>query len=549
MKTFVNNSGYNIKMNTLNKDQFKKIKNDLTVIPYNNTTFQNQKKKYKIYKYHKNKKYIIVPKFFGIKNFGKPNKNYYNPEKIKIKFLKKLKNNQEEVSLKCINHIKKYNGGVLSVPCGFGKTVCALYISHILGYKTLVIVHKTFLLNQWIERILEFLNIKINRIGIIKQKRCEYENKDFVIGMIHTISKKKMNVFKHFGFVIYDESHHIVSKFFTKALFKTSLKYSLALTATPYRCDGLINLMYLFTGNIIYIEKNEENKNVIVKMIHYSTGDTLFQLKKRWILGKLRPDTGKMVTNICNIKTRNNSIIKIIKYFYRNESKRKILILSERRKHLELIKKKINIKIKNDIKNNIINKKNEINICDYVGDTKLKERRYAETNGDIILATYQMAQEGLDIKHLNTVILASPKKNITQSIGRIMRKTLKTGDIKPLIIDISDDIDIIKLWVSKRLDLYLNRKYIINHYFLYDDFIYKSDLIGYKESKKIYKKKISKMKDNNNFLKIRNDYESLYLKEFFFVKTLDDNDFLENDISIPKYLNNKDNSIPQNYLF
>ena len=103
-----------------------------------------------------------------------------------------------------------------------------LYIAHHYKVKTLIIVHKTFLLNQWIERINEFTDAKV---GIIQQNKIDVEGKDFVVGMLQSIAKEKYDedIFMDFGMVIFDEAHHAPSKYFSKALPIINCKKSLAL--------------------------------------------------------------------------------------------------------------------------------------------------------------------------------------------------------------------------------------------------------------------------------------------------------------------------------
>jgi chitinase len=96
-------------------------------------------------------------------------------------------------------------------------------------------------------------------------------------------------------------------------------------------------------------------------------------------------------------------------------------------------------------------------------------RQEAEERGDIIFATFGMANEGLDIKHLNTVILATNKKDVLQSIGRIMRTILKSGDVRPLIIDVADNLPAINKWLDIRKIMYSKCKYEVDNYYLRDD--------------------------------------------------------------------------------
>lgn len=457
MDRFINVRGYQIKTKTLNKDQLKKIKQDLTILPYRLEPYTNEeleKFKYKVYFYSQDKKYIIIPRYYGIQNFGEC-KKIFNPEKINVKFTETLREKQQKVVDKCIKYIRKNGGGLLSVPCGFGKTVCAIYISAILGLKTLVIVHKTFLLDQWIQRILQFLEIDRERIGIIKQKKCEIENKDIVIGTIQTIAKKDYDIYDKFGFVIHDEAHHVCAKFFSKALKKTNCQYTMSLTATPYRGDGLIKVMFWFLGGTIYQEKIKINKHVVTKIINYKCNDNKFKLINRWNVRRREqtPNTAETITNISKIDQRNNMILGLIKNIVDLEDNRKILILSDRINHLEFLKE------------NTEKEFSHKNVCYYIGKSSRGDRENAEESGDIIFASYSMAHEGLDIKHLNCVILASPKKDIVQSIGRIMRKILIAGDLKPLILDISDNLNLIDNWAKKRYTHYKKCGYKIEDYY------------------------------------------------------------------------------------
>jgi superfamily II DNA or RNA helicase len=466
--TFLTHKGYHISVKSITKHQYKNIINELTVVPdiLDATSTEIKKAQFTLYTHNDDKEEIIVPRYYGISRFGIPLNTVFNPVSINIQFTKTLREKQQLIMNKALNYIKKHGGGLLSVPCGFGKTVCALYLAYKLGLKTLVVVHKSPLLNQWIDRAKEFLNISDNDIGIIRQNKCIVENKSIVIGMIHTIAKRNyQDIYNKFGFVIYDEAHHVCCKFFSRSLLKTGAKYTLALTATPYRGDGLIRIMYWFNGGTIYQEKMKINKNIIVKMIKYKSTDKLFEPKKRWLKGKVRSDTGRMTTNICNIKDRNNSIVNIINHIRINEPDRKILILSGRCNHLNILKEKTDILINQDINNGLI-EEGEINSCFYMGKTKSLDKQFAEEKGDIIFGTYDIANEGLDIKHLNTIILASPKKDIVQSIGRIMRKVLCVGDIRPMIIDIGDDLDAIANWINLRNNIYRKCQYEIQHFYL-----------------------------------------------------------------------------------
>lgn len=566
-KTHLTKHGYQITVDSISQRMLQNIITDLTIIPYrmDATKADIEEMKFIIYRYSKNRSQIVVPRYYGISKFGPPLTTDFAPVEAKIDFLSELRDKQKIVVDKCLKYLSKHGGGLLSVPCGFGKTVCALYIAHKLGLKTLVVVHKSNLLTQWIERIGEFLGI--DDVGIIQRDKCTTEGKKIVVGMIQTIAKREYaNIFDKFGLVIYDEAHHVAAKFFSRCLLKTNVKYTLSLTATPYRGDGAIKVMYWFLGGTIYREKIKLNKNVIVKMInHKSSNRRLFTLKLRYLNGRNRPDTGKMVTNICKIDTRNNELVNILTHIRRTDPARKILILSERKAHLEILKNNFDALLDEDIAKGIINE-DDIVSCHYNGDTKIHERQYAEEHGDYIFATYTMAHEGLDIKHLNTVVLASPKKDIVQSVGRIMRTILSIGDVRPMIIDFGDNIEAISNWIKIRNIIYTKCCYQIENFYLdnstYKTFIeyngialtkedyhhedkyinkiinnYNEDMNYLIEDIKTYRKfckNIEKLAsdenlyhsniENNNY-KILDDLEYTNLKDIFFVEKLRACDF------------------------
>jgi superfamily II DNA or RNA helicase len=73
----------------------------------------------------------------------------------------------------------------------------------------------------------------------------------------------------------------------------------------------------------------------------------------------------------------------------------------------------------------------------YVGGMKQKDLD-ASAKCTIILGTFAMASEGMNIPALNSVLLATPKSNIEQSIGRILRLKPEERTVEPIIFDVLD---------------------------------------------------------------------------------------------------------------
>ena len=355
------------------------------------------------------------------------------------------------------------------------NTMLAIYLSWALKLKTLVVTHKEFLMDQWEKRIEQFTTAKIGRI---RQDKIDVEGKDIVIGMLRSLSTKDYStkILHEFGLVIYDEVHHTGSRVDSQALLKTSSLYTIGLSATPERSDGMTRIINWHVGDILYEMEKKYNYRVLVKKIFFRSNDVLFTEKKRWFQGRFAPNHTAMTENLTKIKTRNQLIVNFIDVL--KSMGRKILILSYRVEHLELLKNMIDNRIKANGESHIYNS------YYYMGKTKRLEKDMAEKDGHIIFATMQLAEEGLDIAHLDTVVFALPvsiqkdskqngkiksSKTLVQSIGRILRND-KLDDLTqiPLVIDISDMFSIYSSWSNKRNEIYEKKNWYVQNYYWED---------------------------------------------------------------------------------
>lgn len=455
------NRGYRIDYELLNFEQKDKLKEDLTIELKD--AYSNFEDRY--FLFHKvMNKYIYIPRYYGEETIGKPNIiTLKEPTKINISFNGELKDFQNDIINDIMPKIKSKGGGIISLPCGFGKTVIGIYISCLLKLKTIILVNRSELLTQWIERINQFcLNCNV---GTILQDKIDIENKDIVIGMLQSISMKDYdrNIFKDFGLLIVDECHHISSKVFSKALYKITTKYTIGLSATPKRNDHLEYVYKWYLGDMLYVLNQKQNKDVNVCIFNFYSEDKRFKETRKYNL-KLQRDTFNYVmsvNNLVSIKERNILIINIIKELIKNPL-RKILILSDRVKHLEILNNAMNKYIQ---KNNL-----SLKSCIFIGKNKKDEKKDAIDNGDIIFGSYSIAKEGLDIPRMNTIILSTPQNDIVQSIGRIMRKF--NPNCMPLIIDLTDNIQSWNKFLSNRLKTYINNNYNISSFSYFKSNLY-----------------------------------------------------------------------------
>jgi superfamily II DNA or RNA helicase len=464
-KTTLIKNGYLLNKKYLSESEQLKLKNDLTVAPVLLGDYGGKTEPEYFEVFREDKKTILVPKFYGLKKYGEPEKTDVNKGlKTKFKFNGELKDYQHDIVNTVLPVIKKTGGGLISIGCGRGKTVLAIYLASVLKVKTLVIVHQSFLLHQWKERIEQFTDAKI---GILQQKKIDVEDKDIVIGMLQSICKDKYDesIFNDFGLVIFDEAHHAPSKYFSKSLPIIACHKTIALSATPKRNDRLEKILHWYFGDMMYNEEQEGDDSVHVKFYEYNSEDPKFKESIHPYTKK--PISARNITRMTEITERNRFIINLLKDIV-TDKRRNILILSDRLNHLEILKDKLDKK----------------SICTtgyYVGG--MKQAKLKESEGkQVLFATYSMASEGLDIKSLNCVILVTPRTNVKQATGRILRTK---HEISPLIIDIVDNLKSFVNQGYQRRKYYRKSQYNISYSTVKDNKIIEcKDITGVRNTNK-----------------------------------------------------------------
>lgn len=439
MNAYLNNRGYVIFKDELSDSKKEAIVKELMVKPYVPKSIA-QIKAYPVYRESVKKMYL--PRFYGIETFG----NKYDIKissgiDIDIVFQGTLRDYQVNIVNKYIQSVGEIGGGLLEIDTGLGKTVIALNILSRLKKKALIIVHKEFLLNQWVERIQEFLPGA--KIGKIQGKTIDIENKDIVIAMLQSLSMKTYDekIFESFGLSIIDEVHHLGAEVFSQALLKFNTLYCLGLSATMNRKDGLTKVFKMFLGDIIHTEKRVMTTQLLVKSIEYSNEDENFNEMVYNFRGD--PLYSTMVTKLCEFTHRSEFILQVIQNEFKQNHDQQMILLAHNKSLLQYL-------------HDAIQHRNINTVGYYVGGMKEEQLKESESK-KVILATYSMASEGLDIKTLTTLLLATPKTDIVQAIGRILR----TKHMNPLVIDIVDSHDIFQRQFVKRKQYYKKQDYTV----------------------------------------------------------------------------------------
>ncbi len=322
-------------------------------------------------------------------------------------------------------------GGFGIAPCGSGKTVMGSAVACKLGASTLVIVHKEFLFKQWKDAFENFVTIdgKKPKVGKVQGKKCQFGPEyPFVIAMAQSIASRDYpdEFYRAFGTIIVDEVHHIAADTWFEAISRFYAKFIIGVTATLRRKDGLAAVFEYTVGSLLY----EMERKPIEGDVYY--------VPVRWIgdrdvvkrLGRV--DKNLLSKRLMNDAPRNKILVKYLTDAC--AKKRKILLLSARRDHLTQLFQMLPSNMRS-------------HAGYYVGGRKQAELDNVAENKSIMLATYSMAQEGLDIKEIDVLVLATPTSDVEQSVGRILR----VGGAKPIILDLVDNHpDLMKMALERQ---------------------------------------------------------------------------------------------------
>lgn len=342
----------------------------------------------------------------------------YNNQSLDKPFKKKyiLRPEQKKIVTNFIYHIRNTSpyGGIIKAPTGSGKTIIGIDILKVLDQKALIIVPTDRLMSQWKERIFEKTSLKEKDIGMIRQNICDVKDKQVVIGMVHSLARKKYSeyIYNYFGLVIFDEIHILGAETFSRTASMFNSRYRLGLSATPRRKDNMEKVFLYHIGRVVTEYKKQTNTLEVV-MLPYNDVATS-QNGCVWA-GELQ--LGRYFNKLAKCLPRTVYLSDTVKLLY--HKKREILVLSDR------------IQILTDMKKVLISRgipRKDIGL--FTGSTKQPDRK-------IILGTYGSAGLGIDIPRLNALVFATPRVDIEQAVGRLLRKS-EDDPRSPIVIDITD---------------------------------------------------------------------------------------------------------------
>ncbi len=378
---------------------------------------------------------------------------------LKVSFAGKLRAKQKEA----VKAMRQHDTGVLSATTAFGKTVVAAKMIAVRKRSTLILVHRTQLLEQWRERLATFLSVSVDDIGQIGGGKKK-PNGRLDIALLQSLYRNG-EVYQDvstYGHIIVDECHHLSAFSFEQILKQAKAKYLLGLTATPIRKDGHHPIIFMQCGAIRYQVNAKDaalerpfDHIMIPRYTTFLPPDT-----------EEKPTIQEIYQYLSDDKTRNNQMVSdVISCVKKGRSP---LLLTERVAHLKLLSDLLADKVQNVIVLHGGMGKKPLN----------KTREQLETIKDnedrVILATGKYIGEGYDDPRLDTLFLAMPiswKGTLQQYAGRLHR--LYDSKKEVIIYDYVDDqVAMLQRMYKKRKTGYKAMGYLIR------DSNDKTDMLG-----------------------------------------------------------------------
>lgn len=367
---------------------------------------------------------------------------------LKAGFKGKLRAEQKET----IKALRCHDFGVLSATTAFGKTVIAAKMIAIRKRSTLILVHRKQLLEQWRERLANFLSVSIDDIGQIGGGKNK-PNGTLDIALLQSLyrNNKVHDAVDKYGQIIVDECHHISAFSFEQVLKQAKAKYVLGLTATPIRKDGHHPIIFMQCGQIRY--------QVNVKQAATERPFEHFMIPQFTDFVLPSSEDKLTIQQIYNLlseeKKRNDKIISdVISCIKEGRSP---LLLTERISHLKELAKLLEDKIENVVVlHGGMGKKKLLESQEQLKTIKHDEER-------LILSTGKYIGEGFDDPQLDTLFLAMPiswKGTLHQYAGRLHRLYDRKKEVR--IYDYVDDhIPVLQRMYAKRKSGYRAMGYSI----------------------------------------------------------------------------------------
>ena len=400
---------------------------------------------------------IGVPRFWGLSMFGPPQKDIRNNGTPLSSIGPDL--GLRELQVVAVNNVMEalasWGGASVTADCGFGKTRLAIDLIRKCGVRTLVLCNREVLMAQWAEVIKGLVpewtiawmqgGPSLTR-ATIGPHVGPSRSHDVCVASIDTlIEGVPKDILKHYGLVIVDEAHHLAAATLVHALPMVAAKYVVGLSATPDRRDGLEHALYWLTGPAAFVYKRLPSVTGVRGSVEVNQILThgCANREKMYANGQLA--FAEMLNGLAEDPRRNKYILDALCGAI-DMGRVKIIVVSSLVRHCF------------DLQGLLKASRPTVEACIMAGKAP-ETGRSKDPSTRVVFATYSLLEEGYDDPVLDTLILATPRSRIQQTIGRIER-TL-AGKLVPLVYDICDTFSVYPSMWYKRQAFYRSRGFAI----------------------------------------------------------------------------------------
>jgi len=364
------------------------------------------------------------------------------PKKLALKFLGSLMSSQ----MKAVEAILRYDMGVLVAPPGAGKTVMGCYAVAERNVPTLILAHRKPILDQWRSQIAELLGLSSRLIGQVGGGRHR-QSGVIDLGMMQSLKRfdDLEAFFSKYGFIVVDECHHLPAFTFEACVKRASVRYILGLTATPYRRDGLQEIITLQCGSIRHTMEPIENsfsRTLFVRETSFAYSDDGDPPIQEIFRSLVKDDARNELTraDVCQALTEG----------------RRCLILSHWKEHCELLADGLRQRGKTPlVLTGSLGKKTRSAILGSIQDMPSDSELLA-------IATGQYLGEGFDCPQVDTLFLAFPlsfRGKLVQYVGRALRSHEGKSSVR--VYDYVDtQVPILRKMYAKREKTYRSLRFV-----------------------------------------------------------------------------------------
>ncbi len=304
-----------------------------------------------------------------------------------------------------VDAVLAHSFGVLEAGTGSGKTVMALNLIARRRQPTLILVHSKELMNQWRQRIRQFLDIDAGRAG-----DGTLDIQPVTVAIVNTAKKHLGTLPEHFGQIVVDECHRVPASLFTDVVSAFDSRYMLGLSATAFRReDGMTQLIYTYMGDRVFAVDGRilaaSGAVVRPELEQRSTGFAYF----------FQGEYARLIKALAADGPRNHQIVEDIVTLVRQGHEGTVLVVSDRVAHCQVL---ADLMAEQGVAALVL-----------TGQVTSESRAQivAEVQAGrvaVLVATLQLIGEGFDCPGLTTLVLATPIKfegRLLQVVGRIMR--------------------------------------------------------------------------------------------------------------------------------